>query len=45
MPPGRDAGFRYLSAFVEEMKASGLVRRSLDATGQTAAMVAAPAAV
>ena len=45
MPPGREAGFKYLSAFVEAMKASGLVRRSLDATGQTAAMVAPAAAV
>jgi polar amino acid transport system substrate-binding protein len=45
MPPGREVGFKYLSAFVEEMKASGLVRRSLDATEQTAAMVAPPAAI
>ena len=44
MPPGREAGFKYLSAFVEAMKANGFVRRGLDAAGQTAAMVAPPAA-
>jgi polar amino acid transport system substrate-binding protein len=43
VPLGHDAGLRYLSGFVEEMKASGFVRKSLDRAGQTAAVVAAPA--
>jgi len=32
-PRGREAGARYLDAFVEEMKASGFVRRSIDRHG------------
>jgi polar amino acid transport system substrate-binding protein len=41
MPPGRAPGFAYLSAFVAEMKATGFVRKALDATGQTGACVPA----
>jgi len=43
---GRDAGWRYLCRFVEEMKASGFVARGLERSGQHDAMVApaAPAA-
>jgi polar amino acid transport system substrate-binding protein len=43
VPLGRDAGLQYLRGFVEEMKASGFVRKSLDRAGQMAAVVAAPA--
>jgi polar amino acid transport system substrate-binding protein len=43
MPKGREAGARYLRAFVEEMKASGFVARSLDASGQRDAEIAPPA--
>jgi polar amino acid transport system substrate-binding protein len=43
VPLGQDAGLQYLRGFVEEMKASGFVRKSLDRAGQTAAVVAAPA--
>jgi polar amino acid transport system substrate-binding protein len=43
VPLGQDAGLQYLCGFVEEMKASGFVRKSLDRAGQTAAVVAAPA--
>jgi polar amino acid transport system substrate-binding protein len=39
-PRGRDAGARYLNAFIEEMKASGAVRKALDASGQADATVA-----
>ena len=42
MGTGRAAGAAYLRAFVEEMKASGVVARSLRANGQDAAL-AAPA--
>lgn len=42
-PLGRDAGLRYLKTFVEEMKASGFVRSSLDRAGQSDALVAPPA--
>jgi polar amino acid transport system substrate-binding protein len=42
-PLGRDAGLRYLRSFVEEMKSSGFVRKSLDRAGQTDALVAPPA--
>ena len=40
---GRDAGLNYVSHFVEEMKASGFVARSLAASGQADAQVAPPA--
>jgi hypothetical protein len=33
---------QYLRGFVEDMKASGFVRKSLDRAGQTAAVVAGP---
>jgi polar amino acid transport system substrate-binding protein len=39
-PRGREAGAAYVRAFIEEMKASGEVRKALDATGQAGAMVA-----
>ena len=42
MGTGRAAGLAYLRAFVEEMKASGFVAKSLRANGQDAAL-AAPA--
>ena len=42
-PRGREAGARYLRAFVEEMKASGFVLKGLQASGQTDAAVAPPA--
>jgi polar amino acid transport system substrate-binding protein len=37
---GRDAGARYLAAFIEQMKASGFVADALQRSGQTAARVA-----
>ncbi|HXP98048.1 MAG TPA: ABC transporter substrate-binding protein [Telmatospirillum sp.] len=43
-PKGRDAGARYLDAFIEEMKASGFVAKALAASGQADATVAPPAA-
>jgi polar amino acid transport system substrate-binding protein len=43
VPLGHDAGLKYLRGFVEEMKASGFVRRSLDRAGQTETVVAPPA--
>lgn len=43
VPRGREVGARYLTALVEELKASGFVRRALDRAGQTAAKVAPPA--
>lgn len=43
-PLGRDAGLKYLRGFVEAMKASGAVRRSLDRAGQSDAVVAPAAA-
>jgi polar amino acid transport system substrate-binding protein len=42
-PKGRDAGLRFLSSFVEEMKASGFVAEALAATGQRDVPVAPPA--
>jgi polar amino acid transport system substrate-binding protein len=42
-PKGREAGARYLRQFVEEMKASGFVARSLERSGQGDATVAPPA--
>src|SRR5215470_2380619 len=43
-PKGRDAGFAYLRAFVEEAKASGMVARSIQSTGYRGVSVAPPAA-
>jgi polar amino acid transport system substrate-binding protein len=43
MPKGREGGARYLRDFVEEMKASGFVARSLQASGQKDAEIAPPA--
>jgi polar amino acid transport system substrate-binding protein len=43
MPKGREGGVRYLREFVEEMKASGFVARSLHASGQQDAEIAPPA--
>lgn len=40
MPKGRAAGSPFLRSFVEEAKASGIVRAALDATGQREAEVA-----
>jgi polar amino acid transport system substrate-binding protein len=42
LPKGRDAGARYLRAFVEEMKASGFVAQALQRAGQDDATVAGP---
>ena len=42
MPRGRQAGAVYVRMFIEEMKASGEVRKALDATGQAGAVVAPP---
>jgi polar amino acid transport system substrate-binding protein len=39
---GRDAGWRYLWGFVEEMKASGFVARGVQSSGQLDALVAPP---
>jgi polar amino acid transport system substrate-binding protein len=44
-PKGREAGVRYLRAFIEEMKASGFVAKALQASGQTDAAVAPPSPV
>jgi polar amino acid transport system substrate-binding protein len=43
-PKGRPAGARYLREFVEAMKASGLIAKALQDSGQTDAAVAPPAA-
>jgi polar amino acid transport system substrate-binding protein len=43
LPKGREAGARYLSAFVEEMKASGFVAAALARHGIEGAAVAPPA--
>jgi len=43
LPKGRDAGARYLGAFVEEMKASGFVAAALRRSNQADATVAPPA--
>lgn len=42
LPKGRDAGARYVAAFVEEMKASGFVAAALARHGIEGAAVAAP---
>jgi polar amino acid transport system substrate-binding protein len=44
VPRGRDLAARYVADFVEEMKASGAVRRALDESGQKGATVAPPKA-
>ena len=44
VPRSRENAARYLRAFVEEMKASGLVRRALDESGNPDATVAPAAA-
>lgn len=44
VPLGHAEGLRYLKTFVEEMKASGFVRKALDRSGQTGALVAPAAA-
>jgi polar amino acid transport system substrate-binding protein len=41
-PKGRDAGVRYLRAFIEEMKASGFIAKGLEASNQKDAAVAPP---
>jgi len=41
-PKGRQAGAAYVGTFIEEMKASGEVRKALEATGQANAVVAPP---
>ena len=43
LPKGREAGARYLGAFVEEMKASGVVAAALARHGIEDAAVAPPA--
>ena len=43
VPHGHPEAAAYIRAFIEEMKASGQVRKALDATGQTGARVAPPA--
>jgi polar amino acid transport system substrate-binding protein len=43
-PQGRDTGAKYLSEFVEEMKASGFVAQALDRHQVQGALVAPPAA-
>lgn len=40
IPHGRTVGAAYVRSFIEEMKASGSVRKALDATGQSSAAVA-----
>ncbi|HEX2536710.1 MAG TPA: transporter substrate-binding domain-containing protein, partial [Pseudolabrys sp.] len=40
VPKGRPAALAYVSAFIEEAKASGLVRRALDEMGLTSSQVA-----
>ena len=42
LPKGRDAGAKYLTAFIEEMKASGFVAASLSRHGVEGALVAPP---
>jgi polar amino acid transport system substrate-binding protein len=40
VPPGHKAALAYVTAFVEEAKASGAVRKAFDDIGLTTAMVA-----
>jgi polar amino acid transport system substrate-binding protein len=44
VPKNRPASLAYVSAFIEEAKATGVVRRALDGAGLTNAAVAPPAA-
>jgi polar amino acid transport system substrate-binding protein len=39
---GKDAGARYLRAFVEELKASGFVAKAIERHKQSSAVVAPP---
>jgi polar amino acid transport system substrate-binding protein len=41
-PLGRDTGLQYVKTFVEEMKASGFVAKSLQRAGQADAVIAPP---
>lgn len=43
LPKGREAGARYLTAFIEEMKASGFVAAALARHGIEGAAVVPPA--
>ncbi len=45
IPKGREAGLRYLREFIEEMKASGFISRSLEKSGNAHVPVSPPAAV
>jgi polar amino acid transport system substrate-binding protein len=45
LPKGREAGARYLTAFVEEMKASGFVAQRLARHGIEGAAVAPPSSI
>ena len=40
VPKGKPAALAYVSEFIEEAKASGLVRRALDEMGLTASQIA-----
>lgn len=40
MPKGRETGFQYVSDFIEELKATGFVRRGLERSGQSATLTA-----
>ena len=42
VPKGKPAALAYVSEFAEEIKASGLVRRSLDSVGMQSSVVAPP---
>lgn len=42
IPKGREAGLRYLREFIEEMKASGFVKRALVRSGNPHVLVAPP---
>lgn len=44
VPRGRDAGAKYLAAFIEDVKASGFVARSIEKSGIRGVSVAPPAA-
>ncbi len=43
LPKGRPGALAYVSALIEELKASGFIRAALDRAGQFAAVVAPPA--
>jgi polar amino acid transport system substrate-binding protein len=40
VPKGRPAALAYVSEFIEEAKASGLVRKALDEMGLTSSQIA-----